>query len=309
MIQKILKKLKYELQFNNPHYYTRVSDKLLKSKYQRSLSNKISLLKPIVLDGEKSKLTVAILANKKNFHESLAALYSFCFWENRVQVHYHEDGSLNDDDIAIIRKIFKGITVYKRAEQDLKVTNYLSAKGLTNCAELRQHFVFSIRLFDMLIEKQTPYLLQIDSDVLFFTKPLEVLEIIEQGNLNGCYNQDVGNVYSFKPDIIAKYLDVPVLNNVNAGLFMHNFDEELFQFTEHIIKNEPECRSSWHLEQSVFALYASLKGDFLALPKQYDLQRRERKLGNKLISEHYCHSTGYDFHKDFIYKLYPQYAR
>ena len=52
-------------------------------------------------------------------------------------------------------------------------------------------------------------------------------------------------------------------------------------------------------------MYASHKGDFLPLPKNYDVGKRERKLGTKLTSEHYVHNTGYDFHKDFIDKLYP----
>jgi hypothetical protein len=65
--------------------------------------------------------------------------------------------------------------------------------------------------------------------------------------------------------------------------------------------------TSWHLEQTLFAMYASIKGNFLPLPKYYDIVRRERNLGNKLTSEHYCHNTGYDMHKDFIYKLLPIY--
>jgi uncharacterized protein (UPF0248 family) len=307
MIKNLFRKMKYELQFNNTQYYTRITDKILKTYYRSVLQHKINTLKPITLNDVNSQLTIAILANKKNLCESLAALYSFCFWENNVRVHYHEDGTLNDNDILIIKKIFPGIVVFKKSEQTKKVIDMLLAKNLHNCAQLRKHFIFAVRLFDMLIEKKTPYLLQIDSDVLFFSKPTQILDIVSKGHLNGCFNQDTSNCYTFSQNIIDKYLPIPVLNNVNAGLFMHNFNEDFFAFTDNIIKNEPYSVSSWHLEQTLFAMYASLKGNFLALPKQYDLLRRERKAGNKIVSEHYCHNTGYNLHKDFIYKILPQY--
>jgi uncharacterized protein (UPF0248 family) len=308
MIKNIFRKIKYELQFNNTQYYTRITEKVFKKKYRRILQNKIHALKPIPLSGTGNKLTLAMLANKKNLYESLATLYSFCFWDNCINVHYHEDGTLTDQDITIIEKLFPGIIIYRKVEQTQKVNDALMTKGLTNCIELRSHFLFSIRLFDMLLEKKTPYLLQIDSDVLFFSKPQEIFDIIDQGKLNGCYNQDDGDHYTFAPDIIAKYVSTNMLSKINAGLFMHNFDDTFFDFANNIIQKEPQAALSWHLEQTLFAMYASVKGDFLALPKQYDIMRKERNLGNKLISEHYCHNTGYDFHKDFIYKLFPLYT-
>jgi len=52
-------------------------------------------------------------------------------------------------------------------------------------------------------------------------------------------------------------------------------------------------------------MYVTLKGDYLRLPKVYDLARQQIKLGNKVVTEHYCHNTGYNFHKDFLYKISP----
>jgi hypothetical protein len=54
-------------------------------------------------------------------------------------------------------------------------------------------------------------------------------------------------------------------------------------------------------------MYVTYKGGFAEFPKEYDLAKKERNKGNKIISEHYVHNTGYDQHKDFIYKLYPIY--
>lgn len=309
MIRRIFNKIKHELQFGNTHYYTRVKEKAAKTRYNHILLNRLQALTPIPVNGHGSKLTVAILANKKNLYESLATLYSFCFWRSNIHVHYHEDGSLDDKDILVIKALFPGIVVFKKSIETPKVTGWLTRHGYDSSARLRGHFLFAVRLFDMLIEKTTPYLLQLDSDVLFFDEPVELLNIVANDTHNGCYNVDDGNSYTFTPDTIAKYLDLPVLDKVNAGLLLHNFNEDFFAFADNIIKNEPQRTSSWHLEQTLFALYASYKGDFLALPKQYDLGRKERNRGNKITSEHYCHSVGYDFHKDFIYKLFPLYSK
>jgi hypothetical protein len=151
--------------------------------------------------------------------------------------------------------------------------------------------------------------LQVDSDVLFFSKPVEILDTLTRPASNGCYNADVGNAYTFDTETIKKYLSRPVINNFNAGLFMHNFDGRLFDFAETVLQKEPGCTTSWHLEQTLFVMYAGEKGGFGQLPPSYDVAGRQRKRGNKLISEHYCHHTGYDFHKDFIYQISPEYTK
>lgn len=309
MIKKLIKKVKYELKFNNTQYYTRFSDKVLKSYYKRLLRLKVNQLTPIFTQKENSKLTLSILANRKNFYESIAALYSFCFWTQDIHIHYHDDGTLNDPEKEILKKIFPGIEFFKKDKQNDNVIEYLLSNGLPNCAKLRGHFLFSIRLFDMLIEKKTPYILQIDSDVLFFSKPTEILNIIEKENANGCYNQDVTNAYTFNNETIIKYVSNPMLSKFNAGVLLHNFDKYFFNFIEMILENEPQSTGSWHLEQTLFAMYATQKGSFEALPKCYDLGKKERNLGNSIISEHYVHNTGYDIQKDFIYKLCPIYLK
>jgi hypothetical protein len=310
MLKRIFKKIRYELQFNNTQYYTRISEKVFKRRYQKLLAKKVRLLPPLVLQTENAEVTLAILANKRNFYESVAALYSFCFWDRNIVIHYHEDGTLTQADMELLNQIFPGIVVFHRSAQNIKVRDLLLRKGLDKCAQLRDHFIFSLRLFDMIIEKKTPYLLQIDSDVLFFSRPTEIWDVILRGQLNGCYNKDLENAaYTFNNETIGRYLQVPVLKQVNAGVFLHNFDEALFSFSEDILEHEPDAAKSWHLEQTLFAMFASYKGGFAELPKQYDLGRRERALGHEIISEHYVHSTGHDFHRDFIYKCIPQYKQ
>lgn len=300
--------MKFELQFNNTAYYTRISDKILKATYRRLLRKKINLLPPLTLRKENTRLTVAMLANKKRFYESVAALYSFCFWNKNIDIHYHEDGTLSPDEITFLKKIFPGITVFIRSEQNIKVKDYLSSKGLNSCANFRGHFLFSLKLFDMIKEKKTPYILHIDSDVLFFMEPHEILDIVRNGNLNGCFNADVTNAYTFDNATISKYIDKPMLNRFNSGLLLHNFDEAFFDFANKVLTDHPLIGRSWHWEQTLFAMYASSKGDFLELPKNYALGKAAREIGNEVIGKHYVHNTGYTMHKDFIYKLYPMFA-
>lgn len=305
MIKKIIRKIRYELQFKNTNYYVRISEKISKQFYKLVLRKKVLKLSPINVQTANAELTLGILANKKNFYESVAALYSFCFWAGRVNIHYHEDGSLSETEINVLKKTFPGIRFFERNEQNSKVRDHLLSKNLPYCAKLRDSFLFSLRSFDMIIEKQTPFFLQIDSDVLFFSKPIEMLKIVNEKKLNGCYNQDRINAYTFDPAAMANYLPVPVINQFNAGVFMHNFNEDFFDFAEGVLKKEPRAAESWHLEQTLFAMYVTLKGGFLELPTYYDLAKRERNKGKKIISEHYVHNSGFDFHKDFIYKLYP----
>lgn len=305
MINRIIKKIKYELQFKNTNYYERFSDKLNKGYYQRRLVKKIKTLKPIQLQKENAKLTLCMLSSHRNFSESIAALYSFCFWNPNVYLHYHEDGSLTQEEIDQLKNIFVGIEIHRRKDQNVIVGEYLHKHHLPQCHELRKSFIFSLRLFDFILHKKTDYVLQIDSDVLFFSNPTDIMTIIAEGNKNGCFNQDVMNAYSFPNDTLKKYLDQPMVDLFNAGLFLHRLDTSFFNFVENIIQNEPESFKSWHLEQTLFAMYISQQGNFLRLSEKYDLARINRNKGKALISEHYVQSTGYDFHKDFLTKIYP----
>lgn len=265
-------------------------------------------LPELVLNTEEAILTLATVANKRNFYESAAALYSFCFWERNIQIHYHEDGTLGEEEIAFLKRKFPGIKVFLRAEQNKKVDEELALRGLSNCRTLREHFFLSIKLFDMILEKTTDYLLHIDSDALFFRRPEQIIEIANTGNLNGCYNADVSNAYSFNTEIMEAYIRRPVLERFNSGLLLHNFDEALFNLAEEVMAERTDAVSSWHLEQTLLAMYASYRGGFLMLPKDYDVCRKGLKKGHNLVSEHYTHNTGHDFHKDFIDQISPQFV-
>jgi uncharacterized protein (UPF0248 family) len=307
VIKKILQKIKYELQFNNTQYYTRVSERVLKGYYKKIRRKQLLQLPPLALKTENAQLTLSILASKKNFDDSLAAMYSLCFWRTNIKIHYHEDGSLQEEDIAILNKLFPGIKVFRRKAQNEKVINYLNNQGLTYCAKLRESFVLSLKLIDTLLEKDTPYMLMIDSDVLFFSRPDEIFKVVDDAVLNGCYNVDIANVYSFTDEILSKYLDNDILNCVNTGVFLHNFDKGSFAFMENILANELKLPSPWHMEQTLFAMYATKVQNFIPLPAYYDLARQLRDRGKPIVSEHYVHHTGYNIQKDFIDKLYPLY--
>ncbi|WP_299582775.1 glycosyltransferase [Mucilaginibacter sp.] len=252
---------------------------------------------------------MATLSNKKNFYESVAALYSFCFWNKNVYLHYHEDGTLTEKEIGFLKKKFPGIKVFLRSDENIKVKTLLASKGLENCKKLRDVFFLSIKLFDMIVEKQTNYLLHIDSDVLFFSRPDEILDIVEKGNYNGCYNCDVSNSYTFDNETMSRYLTSEMIGRFNSGLILHNFDESFFNFINGVIEGNLYKTESWHLEQTLLAMFASEKGNFLGLPKHYDLARKEMFLGNKITSEHYVDGAGSVFHRDFINKLYPLFKR
>lgn len=307
MLKKIIKKINYEFQFNNTNYWERFSDKFFKTYYQKLLRSKINKLSPIICS-KNPILTLCMLSSHRNFSESIASIYSFSTWEKNIAIHYHEDGSLTEKEIDKLKKIFIGITIFRRKDQNIKTFKYLSERRLHKCADLRSFYIFSLRLFDFIIEKKTNYILQMDSDVLFFKKPAEILDIVYQKTENGCYNKDVVNAYTFQPEVLSLYVN-NMISQFNAGLLLHNFDEDLFNFVENIIAKQPESFNSWHLEQTLLAMYASKMQNFLKLPVTYDLGRIERKKNNDLTSEHYVHSTGYDFHRDFIYKLFPIYQQ
>jgi hypothetical protein len=56
----------------------------------------------------------------------------------------------------------------------------LLLKSLPHCARLRGDILSAVRSFDLIIEKKTPYHLQIGTDVLFFPKPKEIPDTVKK---------------------------------------------------------------------------------------------------------------------------------
>jgi len=78
-------------------------------------------------------------------------------------------------------------------------------------------FYCALKLFGPMCFAHANSVLYIDSDILFFSKPVELLGHIERQA--PCFNSDYQNAYALAPECIEELLPLKLEQKVNAGLF------------------------------------------------------------------------------------------
>jgi hypothetical protein len=151
----------------------------------------------------------------------LWALDSFdrhCRLAYRVIVH--DDGSLREEDIALLRRKNERVEVIRRAEADLLMAERLAA--FPNLSAFRAATFLGLKLLDFNCLAGGPWVLAFDPDILFFQPAAELERIVAHGEPTVHFMND-GHLYSRRPELSARFPEV--LDGFNSGflLYPHGF--------------------------------------------------------------------------------------
>ena len=125
---------------------------------------------------------------------------------------FHDDGSLRDRDIALLVHHFPGCRVITRAEADRVMAGKLALYPLT--ARARQSYVMMLKLVDLYHFSDRDRVLYVDSDILFFENPVQLLGNRE-GNL---FNRDFQSHYLYSGEDLRRFTGIAIRESINAGL-------------------------------------------------------------------------------------------
>jgi len=170
-----------------------------------------------------------------------------------VPIYLHDDGSLTDVDISLLKDI-NNVIFIDRGWADLKIEKYI--KNSPSCLSYRLgaskiNLWHKIKSFDYYYFSESKNILGMDTDLLFMRKPQDVIDLINSGT--PFYFPDVQSSYSFN----EPKNEVPVLKNVNTGLIYipskeyYNLDDLEFALSN-LVRNNINYFPSW-IEQSAFA--------------------------------------------------------
>lgn len=211
----------------------------------------------------------------------------------------HEDGSLTPEARAELRKHFPKARLIPREEADRVVPPALAA--YPRSAELRRTNVLSLKLFDFRQYLQSDRLLLVDSDILFFEEPVELLRRIETpGYLYNSVNADIGSAYTVDPEVVRERLGftLPPLFNSGLGL-IHRASLDL-DWIEEFLALPGIVGHWWRIEQTLFALCSSKFGVEL-LPEVYRVRLEGDSAG--LPCRHYIGKIRHLMYREGIRNL------
>jgi hypothetical protein len=262
---------------------------LIRHYYYRDVyRRKILSTKPVVCESN-SEFEIHVLTSKKDFLNAVWCLKTFYYYsKTRPGLVIHGDGTLGASDIKAGFKHFQNCRIIRKNDADRDMRDFLAEFKLCRRNRLRKDFYCAIKLFDPLYYSRSERLLLLDSDVLFFSKPKEIVENIQADK--SFFNSDYQNAYSHPPEVLEKILGMKVLPKVNAGLmFLHkqyyvdnlDFVEYYFEKVDEVVTGATINRH----EQTVQAILLSKCGA-VRLSEQHQISRKH-PISDKTVSHHF----------------------
>jgi hypothetical protein len=195
----------------------------------------------------------------KSFYVASGRRYALCI---------HEDGSLEEAHLAILRKHFPAARIIRRAEADAKLAQVL--RGFPRSLAFRNTNLLAPKVFDFTAFLESDRMGLFDSDLLFFSKPRVYLERIEDPTYRwNTFNADIGDAYTVQPHAVRLLIGHDVQPRVNTGLGLVHRGSINWDWTEEFLTLPGILAGHfWRIEQTLFALCSSRYGVEL-LPEEY----------------------------------------
>ena len=202
-------------------------------------------------------------------------------------VIFYDDGSLGRKAGLLKRRAAKGVTVEVISrEQSAALIEKLSLANPATAAALRKWVFVRKYLAPYLFSPTAKYILM-DSDVIFFRRPREVLNWLSDATPSWWFNQDCVYAYTHKADELESAFAIRLWMRVNAGLSL--LDRRLFdlELAERFFRFIGEtCEKHFWVEQTLYAVEASTHGQGGFLPPTYQVTYG-RELRLDAVSRHY----------------------
>ncbi len=181
----------------------------------------------------------------------------------------HDDGSLSTDHQSHLRRHFPAARLIPRDEADREAQAQLA--DYPRCRAFRESNQLAPKIFDFARHLRAPRMLLLDSDVVFFAAPAELLRRAEcQEYRQNTVNRDVSSAYTVSPDDVLAACGFPLLERFNSGLGVLHRESLRLDWFEEFLGLPGIIGHMWRIEQTLLAL-ASCRFGCELLPDEYDV--------------------------------------
>ncbi|MBB01763.1 hypothetical protein GYB59_15395 [bacterium] len=252
---------------------------------------------------DSSRCEIHVLTSEADWLNLVWALKSF-YWTSgrRYGLCIHSDGTLSPTSRKCLvehfpeARILNHLDSLKAVETDLK--NY------PKCLEFRRKNHLAPKVFDFRHHLQSERMLLLDSDVLFFREPTELLRRIESNDyILNSVNGDVASAYTVSSELAEKEAGVNLLPRFNSGLGVIHRDSLNLDWIEEFLQLPGILGHFWRIEQTLYALCSSRYGVEL-LPEEYDVFLKGN-VGER-PSRHYVGAIRHEMYREGMRKLVKQ---
>jgi hypothetical protein len=172
---------------------------------------------PCLDEPERESVRVHYLTGERFWHQT-----AFCAWTlskygkvNVVPV-LHDDGTLDEDVVRRLRRTFPKIEVKWQVEAEQVLDRLLPRAQFPNLRGRRDVYPNLKKLTDVHVG-ETGWKLVLDSDMLFFRAPTELLDWLRSPN-RPCHMVDSETSYGYPLDFLSRQCGASVQELVNVGI-------------------------------------------------------------------------------------------
>ena len=246
---------------------------------------------------------VHVLTGEKDWQLCAWMLASFFHYtEQTWNVVIHDDGTLTDAIRRELAALFKNARIIPRAQADATLDSVL--KPLPFCYEYRGMHPLALKIFDMPYYCEAPQFIMLDSDVLFFRRPQEIVDWAQALPAKDCwFMEDAQESSLITAGEAREELDVKLWSRVDTGLgLVHRAAVDL-DFCDRALALTSILRGHiWRVEQTLYALCASRNGRGGLLPKTYEVSLK-RHAATDAIARHYGGASRDRFYGEGLKRL------
>ncbi len=237
-------------------------------------------------NGSTATVPVHVLTGAEEWRLAAWMLASFFdATERRWPVVIHDDGTLPSDARGTLARLFPGTRFISRQEADSALSFFL--KAFPFCETYRASHTLALKIFDVPHFATGDRFILLDSDLLFFRYPHEIIQWVESGYDACWFNEDVAEGSLLSASEAKEELDVTLWPRVNSGLCLLSKGMVDFDLCDRALAETSLLRGHiWRVEQTLYALCASKHGKGGLLPKEYEVTLGKHGSGDA-VARHY----------------------
>ncbi len=238
--------------------------------YRDTVRQRILNTKPIEQTHDRT-CEIHVLTCAKDWINLVWTLKTFYYYSNR---HYalciHDDGTLTKNDLAALKYHFPNARMIDRPSADARILAELET--YPSCLEFRKSNHLAPKVFDFRSYLESDRMLLLDSDILFYRSPIELLQSIEDPNyLLNTVNGDIASAYTVDPKMVQEKCGFAMIQRFNSGLGLIHRASLNLDWIEEFLSLPGIIGHFWQIEQTLYALCSSRFGGEL-LPDAYNVR-------------------------------------
>lgn len=257
--------------------------------YKRVYLKKILRSKAIICD-RNSEFELHMLVCENCVFNSIWCLKTFYHYSGlRPKLVIHDDGTLSASSKKIYLRHFVNCTLIAKDKANNDLMEFLKDFKFSSKYRFsnRKDFILSMKLFDFYYYSMNKSILALDADVLFFKKPIEIIECIKKKQ--GFFMSDYQDAYSIPVDRLNILFGLNIRSKVNTGIYYRSkkeyYDMDVLErFLEEV--HNSDCHRLLWIEQTGQAIFFSkYKNAFTRLGDSYQISKQP--ITDKIISHHF----------------------